>query len=401
MHVTMSQHTVYTTNTTEMACIPFLLLQVPRKWLAACSGLIPTHPAHALNMATMHLAMAVLATSADKSSSCSRQMAAQLWEQVQQSDILQQLPGLLSSTVTTLQTQLTGEPEPLCSGEKKVTQDILTGVLSMMHAVVQVQPAYYSTHTAQQQCLAPVMQLALMTLQNVSKSLAHDGQQKWMEHLLYTAGEVGVAAAAAAAAGVEDFALVVESTSQTELEGVTDADTCSASSSSCGASNTARASTSYVAAPGVAATSSAGGAARRADAMTATVGVLRVEQSVQWSCLAGLIPMLVQHVQHMHLTNGEPATGSSAEQPLPARRQHGNKRRENQEGPATLEGGSGMPLSGCLLCWLLVCQQRMATCWSTWGAAGRWGYGLHNCSSSSKTVTSVGCSGCTVGALQC
>jgi hypothetical protein len=116
-----------------------------------------------------------------------------LWAQIEQSGLLQQLPGMLNSHLQTLQSN---EPH---AGES--TREIFIDMINLctlLSSLRKLNPIYLSAHAAGQQCLVPAMQLALSSLPYISIALAHEGQRAWMQQWLGSCWQLAILAGFAA-----------------------------------------------------------------------------------------------------------------------------------------------------------------------------------------------------------
>jgi hypothetical protein len=177
-------------------CDYCVVLQIHRVVLAACCELLATHKiAQALpaqRAAGMLLAVAVAdlpplsAGTGSTDSICSTsnsRLTAMLWEQVEQSGLLQQLPGSLNFQVAHIQQpvgqlKLEDSPAPTQGTEQ---------LLHILRCLQHLQPSFFTGLAAGQQCLVPAMQLSLSSLQLISTVLlASSGGQEWMAKWLDT-----------------------------------------------------------------------------------------------------------------------------------------------------------------------------------------------------------------------
>lgn len=194
------------------------MLQVPNLVLAACSELMaahkPTEYAAALAAQCMAAqlvsnAAAVLPPLMSTSGSSGSGQTGMLWQQLEQSGILQQLPDALRLQIVYM---TTGAPAA-SSGLPEHT----VIVFQLLRSLQLLYSCFFTDHAAGQQCVGLNMQLALNTLLYVTKELAQSGRQQWVERCLLCACDT----ANATTSGVE-----------TLLERLRDQQTNGASSSS-------------------------------------------------------------------------------------------------------------------------------------------------------------------------
>jgi uncharacterized membrane protein YgcG len=185
--------------------------QVPHLVLAACSDLVATDTG-AARFAAVLIAAALmrnfaaacaaallmdraLAAQAMSSSSSSRrsssssdgggassnfdrsiELQAMLWQQLEQSGILQQLPALLSSNTLDYQSRMTGQPSSSLAAAHMSLY--ATFLFSVFDVVKRLQPAFFTEHYVGQQCLVPAMQLSLGSMQYLSSALTQAARQR-------------------------------------------------------------------------------------------------------------------------------------------------------------------------------------------------------------------------------
>ena len=212
-------------------------------------------------------------------SSSSSGLTAMLWEQLEQSGFLQQLPAQLGkrSAVFSL-------VHASCSVGKVMSETSIR-ILNTVGTLQKLQPSFLTAHAAGRHCVVPAMQYALATLQFISTVMVQTGQQKWMEQWLGCAWDTGIASVSAATAVLHD-----------QLDQ-------GASESSRGASSSQGQHAGSATA--VAAGSSGSGSSNTADALA----VLQAEQTLQWCCLDALVPMLAQFLQEGRGTDADTASG--------------------------------------------------------------------------------------------
>jgi hypothetical protein len=313
--------------------------------LTACAGVAKEYPKEAISTAEVllrHAAVALLPPTPGSSSGSGSRLTDLLWDQVQQSRFLQQVPGLLDSQGRVLQERMAAG-RPSASTSDTVAASLVGTVFHLFGRIDDLQPVFLPS--AGQQCLVPAMQLSLLCLQHVSTALPKLGPQSWMENQLRSSWH-GISDCTYAASQ-----LLEESSS---------------------AHQEARAGTGLLAML-QGALQGQPPQPQRASRQTPPVPpVLRAEQTVQCCCLSALVWMLVQFLQ----TTDAAATPSSAS----------GARTSSSSGSAAPEDRPWMLCSehscllqetvGCLACWPPACLQHMAACCSSWGAAGRWGCGL-------------------------
>jgi hypothetical protein len=280
------------------------MLQVPRQVLAACSKLVlarsalPNMPRTFSAVAARQMAALLVATAAadlpplavgtnsgsSSSSGSGSKVTAMLWGQIEQSGLLQLLPQVVSMSLAVLNSFMPADQ----LGSKTALSDDAIKVLETVHGLHRLQPSFYTTHAAGRQCLVPVMQLALGSLQRFSLVLGHAGRQEWME------GWLGVAFNAASNAAAAAVSLARSDEEQAR------ASSGSTDSSSGGGGTTCSSSRSA----GTNADSAAAGSSSGASAATAAVvDVLQAEQTLQLCCLRIVVVMLAQYLQQTSATN--------------------------------------------------------------------------------------------------
>jgi hypothetical protein len=179
------------------------MLQVPRLVLAACGKLLaigtPLAAKAALCMSGLLLtpsaeglpqAAAGPAGSNGSSSSSSSELSAMLWEQIEQSGFLLQLPPTLSLLAAGMTAGPFDASVPL--------RQHAINLANILKVLRQLQPSFLTVHAAGQQCLAPTMQLGLSSLHYISIALAQAGRQEGMERCLRRCWDAASFAACAA-----------------------------------------------------------------------------------------------------------------------------------------------------------------------------------------------------------
>ena len=96
-------------------------------------------------------------TSSGSSSSSSSKLTAILWDQIEQSGILQQLPQALKCSVDAVQTPLKADQ---FASSTFLTDETLK-MLQLVYGLQQLQPNFLTTHAAGKQSVVPAMQLGL------------------------------------------------------------------------------------------------------------------------------------------------------------------------------------------------------------------------------------------------
>jgi hypothetical protein len=106
-------------------------------------------------------------------------LTAMLWEQLEQSGLLQQLPDamrFLSSHICTAASQL-----PDHAGRLKAAR-LTKAMLDLVDSLPQLLPSYFK---AQTECMVPAMQLCHSSMQYLSSLVAQTGLQQWMDSLVF------------------------------------------------------------------------------------------------------------------------------------------------------------------------------------------------------------------------
>jgi hypothetical protein len=126
------------------------------------------------------------------SSGSSSKLTAMLWEQFEQSGILQQLPTILTRQALDIQSPL-GQPvrqqtrmqSQAGFGIELFTRSEYTvSLFELLHNLNKLQPSFLTAHPAGQQCLVPALHLALSSLQSISTAVKQAGPQECLENLL-------------------------------------------------------------------------------------------------------------------------------------------------------------------------------------------------------------------------
>jgi hypothetical protein len=273
------------------------MLQIPRAVLAACSEVMATQKYQAAMsaqcMAALLLCRAAkslppLPDATNLSSSSSRTsrsvrssgsgLTAMLWEQLEQSGLLQQLPDALIRQASHLQLPV----DQL--GDSAELSLHTTNLLKIMHWLRQLHPSFHTVHAAGRQCAGPAMQLGLSSLQYISSTLEKTGRQEWMGLWLHNSWDTASSAAHAA---------------RTVLESVINPEDAGARSSS------SRPQT-HQASPCTAGSNS-GGSQR-----DAALALLQAEQTTQWACLHTVVTMLMDSVKDVTKETGTGSSSSSS-----------------------------------------------------------------------------------------
>ena len=192
-----------------------------------------------------------------------------LWEQIEQSGFLQQLPLALGLQAKRLAAAQVDDGSP---------QDIVNAV-ALVHALEKLQPSFLTAHAAGQQYLVPTMQLGLSAFQYTSMALAQGGRQDWVDNCLGNCWETANAAAYAAA----KLLASVEAQQATGRQLVTSSNAAANSSS-----DSSRGSDS--------------GTSQR----DAAYAVLQAESTTQWLCMSSVMTMLA----HWQSLQGPTATST-------------------------------------------------------------------------------------------
>jgi hypothetical protein len=205
------------------------------------ASLLMTHAAEGLPLPA--------AGATTSSSSSSSGVMTMLWKQIEQSGLLQQLPGMLRSNLADLQIS-DGSRAPLAPDRLSGQTFVL---LSLLSGLQHLQPKAQGTG---QQFVVPAMQLAMKVVQHISTACSQTGKQDWMEAWLAKTAQV-------ANNLLRSFMLQHKS-----------------------------AVTAAIAA--AAAESSNRGGSSSSNLHGAVVEVLKSEHTLQWLCLDALVPMLAQ-----------------------------------------------------------------------------------------------------------
>jgi hypothetical protein len=107
---------------------------------------------------------------------------------IEQSGVLHQLPGMLTSNLSALQSSgMTDDKSPditlapvRLSGQIFVQLQLLRG-LQHLHSSL---PAAHAASCAGQQFVVPGMQVCMSSVQHISTAYTQAGRQEWMEHWL-------------------------------------------------------------------------------------------------------------------------------------------------------------------------------------------------------------------------
>ena len=226
-------------------------------------------------------------------------LRAMLFEQLEQSGLLWQLPGQLSSesdmlSRTPFQDSAAGA---VAAGRMHKTAGNL---LHMVLSLQRMYPSFLQTHAAGRRCMVPAVQLALSSLQYISTAMAQAGRQEWMGAWLDGCWKTGTIAYSSAMALLDALPNKSESGSS--------------SSESHHASHGAAASSSASGSSSGAADSSNVTSKDTADALI----VLQAEQTMQMCCLRVVVTMLAQFMQHSRerdagtVSSSTTTTGSSS-----------------------------------------------------------------------------------------
>jgi hypothetical protein len=105
-------------------------------------------------------------------------LTAVLWQQLEQSGLLQKLPALLTLHTSQLQHKLStlSQPEGMDGTPALANyQTDLLDMLKLIDSVQRLQPAFLTAHAAGQQCVVPAMQLGMTSMRYISVVLAQEG----------------------------------------------------------------------------------------------------------------------------------------------------------------------------------------------------------------------------------
>jgi hypothetical protein len=276
-HASTANKVVCTVLCSLFTALPFaghccVLLQVPYLILTACGELMaahkPTEYAAALAAQCMAAqlvsnAAAVLPPLISTSGSSGSGQTGMLWQQLEQSGILHQLPAALRLQVV----HITTNAPAVMSGLPEHT----VNVLQLLRSLQRLYPSFLTDHAAGQQCVGLIMQLALTTLQYVSRELlAQSGRHERLQCCLCCAWDT-------ASAATFDI--------RTLLERLCDQQTDGASSSS--------------------SSSTSNGAA-------AALAVLQDEHILRWACMNATVVMVAQFLHLATATSSTTSTTSSS-----------------------------------------------------------------------------------------
>ena len=248
--------------------------------LAACAELMASH-AHAAAMPAQRMAGLLLmhavdglpssTAGTDSRSSSGSGLTAMLWQQIEQSGLLQQLPGQLSvETAQHIRTPYRHSALGMYAAERM--SRTTSNLLHTVGALQRVYPMLFSAYPAGRQCLVLAMQLALSSLQYISTAMTKSGRQEWMENWLDSSWTVGTTAAST-------LFLLNQEASGTGVSSSTQHQHAS---------------------PGAACSSSSASG----DALP----LLQAKQTLKWCCLDAVVPMLAQDIQQAG--NSDTASGS-------------------------------------------------------------------------------------------
>jgi hypothetical protein len=130
--------------------------------------------------------------SSSGSGSSTDRLMAMLWEQIEQSGLLQQLPSVLSQQASDILSPLNRlQPQQARvqshSGfalQLFIRSEHTVSLFGLLHSLTKLHPSFVTAHPAGQQCLVPAMHLALSSLHSISKAVAQAGPQQCLEHWL-------------------------------------------------------------------------------------------------------------------------------------------------------------------------------------------------------------------------
>jgi hypothetical protein len=279
-----------------MACTQLMATQqhafsVP----ALCAaGMLVTDAAKALPPAAVVVAAASsnrsTSSSSTSSSSSNSKLTAMLWQQIEQSGVLQHLPAALSITTPELLDQIPDHPTKAHSCLAGSASEILSWrsfcLGNLLDGLQMLHPNFLSAHAVGQQCLAPAMQFGMSSLQYISSTLAQAGRQEWMGAWL--SGAAFVANNGAVDAGK----LLRNLLKQQDTANIPWDDASSSSSSG----------------------SSTAGQLREA-----ALALLRAPQTMQWVYLHAVVSMMGQFLQQAAATAGTASTKTTISSSDPAR----------------------------------------------------------------------------------
>jgi hypothetical protein len=168
--------------------------KVPYQVLLACGELMatqqhaPSFPALCVTALLVESAAAALpppaastshsssSSSSGTSSASNSGLTAMLWQQIEQSGLLQHLPDALSCNPNELLSQIPDQPTGIASRYLSKRNVYL---LTLVEGLQKLHPSFLSAHAAGQQCVVPAIQFGMSSLHFISKAFADAGQQEW------------------------------------------------------------------------------------------------------------------------------------------------------------------------------------------------------------------------------
>ena len=248
------------------------LLQAVRLVLAACCELVGMCAPGAFTVGQGMAAVLVKSAAqslpksasnnrnSSSSSSSSSGLKVKLWEQVEQSGLLQQLPPAVSRQAERLKADhfvsSLGLPQHVH------TVNLVTLIVQLR----ELQPTFFTAHAAGKRCVVPAMHLSLNAIQYASMAFTQAGRQDWMELLLRCCWQLAGFATAATASLLDTH------------EGQ---EAAAAGRGSSGGSG-----------HGGGGSGSSIGRSDGTSQQDAAIAVLQVEQTLQWSCMSSVVIIL-------------------------------------------------------------------------------------------------------------
>ena len=194
-----------------------------------------------------------------------------LWQQLEQSGLLQKLPAVLSCQASHIQQKTS----TLC--QQQNDDDLLAllprdpeDILKVMISIQQLQPGFLTVHAAGQQCVVPAMQLGMSSMRHISAALAQEGSTPpdWMRAWMIRSFNVAANAGTAAKSRMESIC------------------------------------------PGLA-IRGVGLVMTPFDSSEATQELLAAEETTQWFCLSAVLPMLMHFTQQATAADAGSSTTTS------------------------------------------------------------------------------------------
>ena len=247
------------------------------------------------------------------SSGSSSKLTAMLWEQFEQSGILQQLPTILTRQALDIQSpqgqpvrQQTRLQSQAGFGLELFTRSEYTvSLFELLHNLNKLQPSFLTAHPAGQQCLVPALHLALSSVQSISTAVKQAGPQECLENWLqYSWNATRITIFPAAKQLLDSI-----------VERPVGAGTSSSTSSSGGTpSHPVSHDTD----------GSSGGTDDSSGQVDAALALLQTEQTVQWVCVDTLVAMLAQFLIQAPAIDAATRSSSSSSSALNSGRARGS-----------------------------------------------------------------------------